>query len=87
MIGIQSRGTLLTGGTSLVRQFTPKLHLGVEMTGAVTPAFDLGRGQLQTLGGGNYELKHGLTLDFGVIGGRYTASPRAGVILGVSVDF
>src|SRR3954469_23661684 len=28
-IGIKTRGTIFTGGTSLVRQFTPKLDLGV----------------------------------------------------------
>lgn len=87
VIGIKSRGTVFTSGTSLVREFTPRLQLGVEVTGAITRAFELGRGQLQMLIGGNYELKKGLTLDFGVVGGRYAASPRAGALLGLSVDF
>jgi hypothetical protein len=54
-IGIKPRGTVLTGGTSLVRGFTPRLQLGVEVTGAITRAFALGRRQLQMLLGGNYE--------------------------------
>ena len=86
-IGIKPRGTVLTAGTSLVREFTPKLQLGMEVTGAVTRATELGRGQLQMLVGGNYEFKKGMTLDFGVVGGRYAASPRVGALLGLSVDF
>jgi hypothetical protein len=86
-IGIRTRGTVFTGGGSLVRQFTPKLRLGAEVVGALTRNFDLSRGQLQVQVGGNYSLKENLTLDFGIIGGRYSASPRAGVQVGISVDF
>jgi len=87
VIGIKTRGRVATGGASLVRQFTPKLQLGAEVTGALTTKLELSRGQLQTLVGGNYELKKGFTLDFGIVGGRYAASPRFGLQLGVSVDF
>ncbi len=86
-IGIKSRGRVYTGGGSIVKQFTQKLDLGVEVTGAVQSNFQLSRGQLQTLVGGNYALRKNLTLDFGVVGGKFTGSPRAGVQLGVSVDF
>lgn len=87
VIGIKSRGLVLTGGGSIVRQFTPKLDLGVELTGAVTRNFQLGKGQLQTMVGGNYAFTKKMTFDFGVVAGKYTASPRVGVQLGISVDF
>ena len=87
VLGIKSRGTVLTTGASLVRQFTPKLQLGVELTGAVTKQAQLGKGQLQTLFGGNYQLSQKLSFDFAVITGKYAASPRAGIQLGISIDF
>ncbi len=87
VIGIKSRGLVLTGGGSVVRQFTPKLDLGVELTGAVTRNLQLGKGQLQAMVGGNYALNKKMTFDFGIVGGKYAASPRLGVQLGVSIDF
>jgi hypothetical protein len=87
VIGIRSRGTVFTAGGSLVRQFTPKLQLGVELTGATTSNLQLGKGQLQTLVGGNYLVKDNLSFDFAILAGKYAASPRAGVQLGVSIDF
>lgn len=87
VIGIKSRGTVYKAGGSLVRQFTPKLHLGVELTGAMATDLQLGKGQLQTLVGGNYLVRDNLSFDFAILGGKYAASPRAGVQLGVSVDF
>jgi hypothetical protein len=86
-VGIKTRGTVVTGGGSLVRQFTPKLQLGIELNGALQRNFQLGKGQLQTLLGGNYQFKQNVSFDFGIVGGKYTASPRAGVQLGISVDF
>lgn len=87
VIGIKSRGTVLTAGGSLVRQFTPKLQLGLELTGATTKDFRLGKSQLQTLLGGNYQFKNNASFDFAILGGKYAASPRAGVQLGISIDF
>jgi hypothetical protein len=87
VIGIKSRGTVLTTGGSLVRQLTPKLQLGMELTGATTRDFRLGKSQLQTLLGGNYQFKNNASFDFAILGGKYDASPRAGVQLGVSIDF
>jgi hypothetical protein len=86
-LGIKSRGTVLTAGGSLVRQFSPKLQLGIELTGARSTDLQLGKKQLQTLMGGNYQLSQKLSFDFAVLGGKYAASPRAGVQLGISVDF
>lgn len=87
VIGIKSRGTVFTAGGSLVKQFNPSLQLGIELTGATTSNFQLGKGQLQTLFGGNYQFKNNASLDFGITAGKYDASPRAGVQLGVSLDF
>lgn len=87
VIGIKSRGTVFTSGGSLVKQFTPKLDLGIELTGALTKNLQLGKGQLQAQFGGNYLFKKNMSFDFGIVAGKYAASPRAGVQLGLSVDF
>jgi hypothetical protein len=87
VVGITTRGTVYTGAASLVRDFTPKLKLGVEVTGELTANFDLGRGQLQNQFGGNYQLRKNLSLDFGLTVGYYAASPRVGPQIGFSIDF
>ncbi len=87
VVGIKSRSTVFTGGVSLVKQFTPKLQLGAELTGAVTKAFDTGQGFLQTTVGGNYQFMKNATFDFGIATGKFAASPKAGVQVGVSIDF
>jgi Putative MetA-pathway of phenol degradation len=86
-VGLKSRGTVFTAGGSLVKQIGPKLQLGMELTGAFTRVSDLGKGHLQTLLGGNYQFKKNASFDFGVVAGKYAASPRAGIQLGLSVDF
>lgn len=86
-IGVNARGTVFTGAASVVHDFTARLKLGGELTGAMTSNFNLGRGQLQVQFGGNYELKKDFTLDFGVIAGRFEASPRAGLQVGFSKNF
>jgi hypothetical protein len=87
VVGIKTRGTVYTGGASVVRQFTPKLTFGAEVFGAFTSKFDLSLGQLQFQAGGNYAVRENLSFDFGVTGGRFAASPRVGVQLGFSYDF
>ena len=58
VIGIRTaKGKLFSGGASIVRQFTPKLKLGAELTTVVSISFQLSKGQLQTTIGGNYNLK------------------------------
>jgi hypothetical protein len=86
-VGIRTRGTIFTGGTSLVRQFTPKLDLGVEVTGGFTSNLQLGRGQLSEQVGGNYEVRKNMTVDFGFVAGQAVGSPRWGYQLGFSKDF
>jgi hypothetical protein len=86
-IGIKTRGRVYTGGVSVVRKFRDNLQLGAEVTGAMTNNFQLSAGQLQAQVGGNYTVTKRVSLDFGVIAGRYPASPRLGAQLGISVDF
>lgn len=87
VVGIRSRSTVFTGGASLVKQFRPDLQLGIELTGAVTKALDTGQGQLQMMVGGNYQFHKKASFDFGFIAGKFTASPRAGAQVGLSIDF
>jgi hypothetical protein len=86
-IGIKSRDTVFTGSGSLVREFSARLQLGVEVAGALEKNFQLGKGQLQSMFGGNYLIKKNASLDFGILAGKYAASPRAGIQLGLSIDF
>jgi hypothetical protein len=37
--------------------------------------------------GGNYSLRDNLTFDFGIVAGKYAASPRVGIQLGISIDW
>lgn len=87
VVGIKTRGTILTGGASLTHQFTKLLDLGAEVYGGYTANLSLGRGELQQQIGGNYEIRQGLTFDFGAIAGQASGSPRYGFQLGFSKDF
>ena len=87
VIGIRSRGAVFTSSGSVVRQFSPKLQLGGELAGAFAKNAHLGKGQLQAMFGGNYQLRTNASFDFGLVAGKYDGSPRAGIQLGVSVDF
>ena len=78
---------MYTANGSLVREFTPKLRLGVELFGAVSSNFDLSRGQLQGQLGGSYLLRDDFAFTFGVLGGRFAASPKVGLHLGFAYDF
>ena len=87
VLGITTtRGHVFTGGISVLHDFTGRLTLGAEIFGAYAGNGDLGRSQLQALGGGQYKVGRGLSLAFGILGGRYVASPRIGAQVGFSVD-
>ncbi len=81
------RGQVFTGNGSLVRDFSEKLKLGIEVFGGVTNDFNLGRGQLETQIGGSYSLRDDFAFTFGVLGGRFPASPRVGIHVGLAYDF
>jgi hypothetical protein len=88
LIGISSaRGQVFTGNGSLVRNFTPRLRLGAELFGGVTNNFNLSRGQLEGQIGGGYGVSNKLELTFGVLAGRFAASPRVGFQVGLAYDF
>ena len=88
VLGIQTtRGHVYSGGLSVLHDFTSRLTLGGELYGGFTSNGDLGRSQFQALVGGQCALRSGMTFDFGLLGGKYIASPRIGVQIGFSVDF
>lgn len=88
VLGIQTvRGHVYTGGVSVLHDFTSRLTLGVEAYGGLSSNDALGRGQLQFLLGGDYQLRNGLALSFGLLGGKYVASPRIGGQVGFAIDF
>ena len=88
LIGIESsRGQGFTANGSLVRNFTPRLQLGAELFGGVTNNFNLSRGQLEGQIGGGYAATPNLELTFGVLAGRFPASPRTGLQVGFAYDF
>lgn len=87
VIGIQTRGTIFTGGASLTRQLTKKLDFGAEIYGGHTIRVALGRDELQEQLGGNYEISNGLTVDFGALAGQAVGSPHYGFQVGFSKDF
>jgi hypothetical protein len=88
LIGIETtRGQVFTANGSLVRKFTPRLQLGAEIFGGVTNNFNLSRGQLEGQIGGGYAARPNLELTFGVVAGRFAASPRVGVQVGFAYDF
>ena len=88
VLGIETaRGHVYTGGVSILHDFSQRWTLGGEVYGGYTNNGDLGRSQLQFMVGGQYRVRRGMTLDFGALGGKYIASPRAGAQAGFSVDF
>lgn len=87
VLGIEnSRGHVYTGGLSMLHDFTERLTLGAEVYGGYSKNGNLGRSQFQVLAGGQYQIRKGLSFDFGVLGGKYVASPRIGGQVGFSVD-
>jgi hypothetical protein len=88
VVGIEStRGRVYVGGISVLHDLNPRWALGAEVYGGFASHPGLGRSQFQILAGGQYTIRGGLTLDFGVLGGKYAASPRIGVQVGFSADF
>jgi hypothetical protein len=88
VLGTQNtRGQVYTGGISFLHDFSRRLTLGGELYGGYAQKAVLGRSQLQAMAGGQYAVRHGLTLCFGLLGGKYVASPQIGGQIGFSVDF
>jgi hypothetical protein len=88
VLGVQTnRGRVYTGGLSLLHDFGERVTLGAELYGGFSRAQELGRSQLQALAGGQYSIRNSLTFNFGLLGGKYIASPRIGAQIGFSIDF
>ena len=88
VVGIEStRGHVFTGGVSILHDFNSRLTLGAEIYGGYADNGNLGKSQLQALIGGAYQVRKGLSLTLGALGGRYVASPRIGFQAGFTVDF
>jgi len=87
VVGIQTtRGHVYTGGVSLLHDFTPRLTVGGELYGGLDDNDQLARSQLQAMLGAQYQLRNGLGLAFGLLGGTFVASPRIGVQVGFAID-
>jgi hypothetical protein len=87
-LGTQTtRGHVFPGGLSLLHDFLPSLTLGAEVFAAYTENGDLGKSQVQAMAGGEFMIRDGLTLCFGMLGGKYVASPRFGGQIGFAIDF
>jgi len=88
VVGIETtRGQVFTGGVSLLHDLNSRISLGGEVYGGRADNDGLDRTQLQLLVGGLYNLRNGLYLTFGLLGGKYAASPRIGGQIGFAVDF
>jgi hypothetical protein len=88
VLGVQSsRGHVYTGGLSVLHDFTARLTIGTEVYAGYDPTGNFGRSQLQFMLGTQYQLRSGMTVDLGVLGGKYVGSPRIGAQIGFSVDF
>ena len=88
LVGIRARrGRVFTANGSLVRAFTPKLMLGVELFGGFTSNAVLDRVQLVSQVGASYAVREDLALTFGVLAGRFSGSPRVGFEVGLAYDF
>jgi len=90
--GLQNtRGQVYTGGLSMLHDFNSRITLGAELYGGYAENDTLGKSQLQAMQlqamvGGQYALRHGLSFCFGLLGGKYVASPQIGGQIGFAMD-
>jgi hypothetical protein len=88
VVGISTtRGQVYTSSLSVLHDINSRLSLGGEVYAGVADTDGLGRTQLQGMAGGSLTLHSGLALTFGLIIGKYEASPRIGGQIGLSMDF
>ncbi len=87
VVGIQTtHGHVGTGGLSVLHDQSDRFTWGGEVYGGVADSNGLGRNQLQGMLGGVYALRKTLSVTFGVLGGKYPASPRFGGQVGMTLD-
>jgi hypothetical protein len=88
VVGINTtRGQVYTSSLSILHDINSRLSLGGEVYAGVADTDALGRTQLQGMAGGSVTLHSGLALTFGLVVGKYEASPRIGGQVGHSMDF
>jgi hypothetical protein len=88
VVGINTtRGQVYTSSLSVLHDINSRLTVGGEVYAGVADTDGLGRTQLQGMTGGSIALRSGLALTFGLIVGKYEASPRIGGQVGLSLDF
>ncbi|HET9793410.1 MAG TPA: transporter, partial [Thermoanaerobaculia bacterium] len=84
VVGIHTPGHILSSGVSVTRDFSPALHLGIDLNGAEVHDGGPKERQLQLTLGGNYAFTSDDTFDFAVLVG-WEGAPRVGFLVGVSV--
>ena len=82
-IGIRTPGRILTGGLSVVHEFSPALSLGLDLNGAEIRTSQSRDRQVQLTAGGSLAVRKDATFDFALLTGR-SDSPRFGILLGMS---
>ena len=88
VVGIETRhGQVYTGGVSLIHDVNSRVSLGGELYGGVSDGAGQDRTQLQAMAGAQLSVVEGLSLSFGVLAGRFGATPRIGGQIGFSMDF
>lgn len=86
-VGIQTRrGQVYTGGISLQHDATSRLTWGGELYAGLSDGAGSDKSQLQAMLGAQFEIRDGLYLCAGVLGGKYGATPQVGGQIGVSID-
>lgn len=85
-VGIRERGTVLTGGASIVAPLGRRVQAGGELTLAWSQKASLGGSAIGWQIGTNIGVGQGRSIDASVLGGWFDASPRAGFQIGLSVD-
>lgn len=84
--GIRQRGTVLTGGASIVTPLGRRVQAGGELTLAWPQKASLGGSAIGWQIGTNIGVGQGRSIDASVLGGWFDASPGAGFQIGMSVD-
>ena len=80
-------GTSSQAGFHCCTTLPPHLRSEPKSSPPTTESGSLGKSQFQTMVGGQYAVRKGLSFCFGILGGRYVASPRLGGQIGFAVDF
>lgn len=88
VVGIETtRGQVYTGGVSVLHDVSIKLTLGGEIYGGISNNPGLDRTQLQTMLGAQYAIRNRMTVCFGLLAGKFSASPSIGGQIGLEMDF